>query len=151
MAVVSGAGLLALAASLTGCSAATPQVVVVTATETVAADTPAETGVTAPESDQQEAPDDKPVKSKRTKEPAKKTFTMPDEVGANLQDAQDDIQRVTGDEYFYTSSTDALGASRMQIIDSNWQVCSQNVKPGAQFDADADISFAAVKLDEDCP
>jgi hypothetical protein len=54
---------------------------------------------------------------------------MPDEVGGILQDAQDDIQ----------------------LLDSNWQVCSQSVPSGQQVDATSEISFAAVKLSESCP
>jgi hypothetical protein len=79
------------------------------------------------------------------------TFTMPNEVGKVLQDAQDDIQRVSQDPLFYTSSTDASGAGRMQILDRNWIVCQQNLAPATTANQDSDISFAVVKLDEDCP
>jgi hypothetical protein len=78
-------------------------------------------------------------------------FTMPNEVGKVLQDAQDDIQRVSGNPVYFTRSTDASGQDRFQILDSNWQVCSQNVAPGQPADATTVISFAAVKLDESCP
>lgn len=79
------------------------------------------------------------------------TFTMPNEVGKVLQEAQDDIQRVSGDPIFFTSSTDATGQGRHQVLDSNWKVCSQNVPAGQQVDARTEISFAAVKLSESCP
>ncbi len=79
------------------------------------------------------------------------SFIMPDEVGTVLQDAQDDIQRVSGDQFFFTDSHDALGSSRFQILDRDWQVCSQNVAAGQAVGAGGNIDFAAVKLDETCP
>jgi hypothetical protein len=79
------------------------------------------------------------------------TFAMPNEVGANLQTAQDDIQRVSGNPLFITSSEDATGAGRHQILDRNWKVCSQNVPTGTSVDQSADIIFGAVKLTESCP
>ena len=78
-------------------------------------------------------------------------FTMPNEVGANLQGAQDDIQRVSGNPLFITRSKDATGAGRHQILDRNWKVCSQNVPPGTSVDQSAAITFGAVKLTESCP
>ena len=32
---------------------------------------------------------------------------------------------------YVSSSEDATGEGRAQLIDSNWIVCSQNVEPGA--------------------
>lgn len=78
-------------------------------------------------------------------------FTMPNEVGQNLQDAQNQIQRVSGNPIFFSHSTDATGQGRHQILDRDWKVCSQNVKPGARVNLDSYISFAAVKTDESCP
>jgi hypothetical protein len=75
---------------------------------------------------------------------------MPNEVGRGLQDAQDDIQRVTGNPIFITHSKDALG-SRHQILDADWQVCSQDVPAGSTFTEDTDITFTVVKLSETCP
>lgn len=79
------------------------------------------------------------------------SFTMPNEVGKGLQEAQDHIQEVSGNPLFFTDSSDASGQGRMQILDRNWKVCSQNVSPGTTVDSETDISFATVKLDEDCP
>ena len=79
------------------------------------------------------------------------SFVMPNEVGKILQDAQDDVQRVSGNPLFFTSSTDATGAGRAQILDRNWQVCTQNVPAGTTVGADASIDFGTVKLDESCP
>lgn len=72
-------------------------------------------------------------------------------VGVTLQDAQDSIQALTDDAIFVTSSVDATGAGRNQILDANWKVCSQNVPPESVITADSQIEFAAVQLDETCP
>jgi hypothetical protein len=79
------------------------------------------------------------------------TFTMPNVVGKVLQDAQDEIQRVSGNPFFITSSTDATGQSRHQVLDRNWKVCSQNVPAGQLAGATTHITFSVVKLDESCP
>jgi hypothetical protein len=76
---------------------------------------------------------------------------MPNLVGSNLQSAQDRIQRLTDFAIFVTTSHDATGAGRHQIVDRNWKVCAQNIPPGATIDRETRIDFAAVKLDERCP
>ena len=76
---------------------------------------------------------------------------MPDLVGQNLQAAQDAIQKLTANAVLLTSSTDATGQGRAQVLDSNWKVCAQNVKPGEPITRKTKIEFAAVKLDERCP
>lgn len=76
---------------------------------------------------------------------------MPSETGKDLQAAQDDIQAVTGNPLFFSSSTDALGTDRMQVFDRNWQVCDQTPKAGAPFNDDTSVNFSVVKLDERCP
>lgn len=78
-------------------------------------------------------------------------FVMPDVVGMNLQEAQDLIQSTSGNPFFYTSSVDATGDDRMQLIDSNWYVCAQNVAAGTTVDDDTDITFTVVKTEESCP
>lgn len=83
--------------------------------------------------------------------PGVKQWVMPNLVGAKLQDAQDQIQKVTGNPAFITRSHDATGQGRNQVLDSNWKVCSQNVAAGAMFDGNAKIDFGAVKLSEQCP
>lgn len=79
------------------------------------------------------------------------TWVMPNEVGKVLQDAQDDIQALTGNPFFFTASEDATGASRFQMLDRDWQVCSQKPGPGSHFNEDTDITFYVVKLSEHCP
>jgi hypothetical protein len=78
------------------------------------------------------------------------SWTMPNLVGTNLQDAQDAIQALTGNAIFFTKSHDATGAGRHQILDRDWKVCSQNVPPGTKITADTAIDFGAAKLDERC-
>jgi hypothetical protein len=79
------------------------------------------------------------------------SFVMPNEVGKILQAAQDDIQRVSGNPIFFTSSTDATGAGRHQILDRDWQVCTQSVPAGTKVGSDARIDFGVVRTSETCP
>jgi hypothetical protein len=78
-------------------------------------------------------------------------WTMPTMVGKNLQAAQDKMQSVTGNPLFITTSHDATGAGRHQVLDANWKVCSQNVAPGKTIDENSKIDFGAVKNEESCP
>jgi beta-lactam-binding protein with PASTA domain len=62
-----------------------------------------------------------------TSPPATSPPTMPDVVGLNLQEAQDRIQ---GGGVFYSRSVDCTGAGRMQVVDRNWVVVTQDPAPG---------------------
>ena len=86
-----------------------------------------------------------------TEAAAPASWMMPDLVGKDLQAAQDAIQALTGNPLFVTSSSDATGQGRAQVVDSNWMVCSQNVRPGDTITVTTKIEFAAVKLTERCP
>jgi hypothetical protein len=77
-------------------------------------------------------------------------WTMPDLVGENLQDAQNAIQQLTDFEIPITTSHDATGAGREQLLDRNWKVCSQNVPPGEQLTRTSKIDFGAVRTEEKC-
>ena len=79
---------------------------------------------------------------------APETFTMPKLVGQNLQLAQDMLQK---DGSFLLDQVDALSLGRIQVMDSNWQVCTQNVSPGSTFFDDTRIDFGVMKLTESCP
>ena len=46
---------------------------------------------------------------------------------------------------------DASGLGRLQVLDSNWQVCSQSPAKGKTVSEDDVVTLAAVKLDEECP
>jgi len=79
-------------------------------------------------------------------------FTMPDFRGMDLQSAQNLLQ--TSGIFFSTSHD--LHGSRSQIVDSNWQVCSQTPPVGTRIrgataDYEGKIDFGVVKLDERCP
>ena len=78
-------------------------------------------------------------------------WAMPNEVGSGLQNAQDAIQKLTGNIIFFTSSHDVSGRGRHQILDRDWKVCDQNVAAGTQIQAGAKIDFGVVKLAEACP
>jgi hypothetical protein len=78
------------------------------------------------------------------------SWTMPDLVGAGLQEAQDAIQGLTDFGISITTSHDATGQDRQQVSDRNWKVCDQSVPPGATITPDTVIDFGAVKLDESC-
>lgn len=79
------------------------------------------------------------------------SWTMPNQVGADLQASQDRIQAISGNPFFYTASRDATGQSRFQILDADWQVCSQKPQAGTTFDENTLITFFVVKDDEECP
>lgn len=83
--------------------------------------------------------------------PVATSWTLPNETGKTLQAAQDDIQTVSGNPLFFTTSSDASGADRMQLWDRDWQVCSQTPAAGTRFTEDTDIDFSVVKLGEACP
>ncbi|MFF4901255.1 hypothetical protein [Streptomyces sp. NPDC001068] len=77
-----------------------------------------------------------------------KTATVPAFTGMGLQSAQDKAQAAG---FYVLKSHDALGRDRMQILDRDWKVCSQNVKAGTSGPVDAELDFGAVKVDETCP
>lgn len=97
-----------------------------------------------------ELPVEQPVEQAVPAAPAATSWTMPDLVGANLQDAQNAIQRMTDFGIAVTYSHDESGAGRNQVLDRNWKVCSQNVAPGDTVTAESRIDFGAVKLEENC-
>lgn len=82
--------------------------------------------------------------------PPQSSWKMPNLVGSNLQEAQDAIQALTAFGVAVTTSHDVTGAGRQQVLDRNWQVCSQNIPPGATITTSTMIDFGAVKLSERC-
>ncbi len=133
---------MGVAIMVAGCSSTPPrpaETVTVT-TERPVAVAPPPTGAPAPSS------------SVATVAPAAQSWTMPDLIGNNLQDAQDAIQALTDYEIFYSGSTDLTGRGRMQILDANWQVCTSTPPPGASITKDTPIDFGVVRIDtENCP
>jgi hypothetical protein len=94
-----------------------------------------------------------PVGAVSTTAPGTSTgqWTMPNLVGANLQAAQDRIQSLTHNMIFFTSSHDVSGRGRHQVLDRDWQVCSQNVAAGTTITVGTKIDFGVVKSTESCP
>jgi hypothetical protein len=82
---------------------------------------------------------------------AAEQWAMPDLTGAVLQDAQNQIQSLTAGAVYFTDSHDLSGKDRHQVLDDNWQVCTQNVAPGAAITATSEIDLGVVKLGESCP
>ncbi|MGZ6880635.1 MAG: hypothetical protein ACXVGB_12165 [Mycobacteriaceae bacterium] len=72
---------------------------------------------------------------------------MPNVVCKNLQVAQDTIQAAG---VFYSRSTDATGAGRMQVLDRNWVVVGQTPAPGVLI-GEGDAVLSVVKLTESNP
>lgn len=79
---------------------------------------------------------------------APETFAMPDVVGINLQEAQDSLQSLGS---YFMDQEDASGEGRVQLVDSNWTVCTQEPAPGTEVPIEATVMLAAVKDDESCP
>ena len=78
-------------------------------------------------------------------------WAMPNLVGSGLQDAQDAIQKLTGNEIFFSASHDVTGKGRHQVLDRDWKVCNQNIAAGSRIQAGVKIDFGVVKLAEACP
>ena len=79
---------------------------------------------------------------------AVETFSMPKVVGMNLQDAQDLLQSLGS---YLMDQRDATGQGRLQLLDRNWTVCSQEPAPGTKTDISEIVTLSSVKLDEYCP
>ena len=111
----------------------------------------------SPEPDDEPAPSEPPEPSAAPAEAdadgqARLEFVMPDLRGLDLQSAQDTIQEIG---VFFTTSSDLRG-SRLQVLDSNWVVCTSQPAPGttvtgAEGDLEGTIDFGVVKRDETCP
>lgn len=71
---------------------------------------------------------------------------LPGMVGENLQFAQDSAQAAG---FFLLDDQDATGLGRLQVMDRNWTVCSQEPGPGT-YPVDTKVTFHAVKVGESC-
>lgn len=123
------------------------------ATATVTAPAPAQPTVTATVT-AEPAPTPTEKSQVGNNAPAdEESFVLPDETGKNLQAAQDDLQAVSGNPFFFSDSIDATGEGRFQAWDSNWQVCSQKPEPGTRLKVDSDeiVTFYVVRTTESCP
>ncbi len=135
------AGVLASVGTVTGCGStpAPPAVVTQTITRTV-------TTTQAPPEPSPCAPSVEPAEPSTTSAP--EVFRMPNLVGENLQLAQDKLQALGS---YLNDQQDAAGLNRVQVLDSNWKVCSQKPAQGAKVPVDTMVVLAAVKLSEQCP
>ncbi|MBT0772727.1 PASTA domain-containing protein [Kineosporia sp. J2-2] len=75
-------------------------------------------------------------------------FTMPDVVGGNLQQAQDELQSRGS---YLLDQVDATSQHRFQLLDSDWKVCHQSPAAGTRTLKTSLVRLEAVKLDENCP
>jgi beta-lactam-binding protein with PASTA domain len=75
-------------------------------------------------------------------------MVMPSLVGMGLQDAQDELQAMG---IYSLDQEDASGEGRVQLVDSNWKVCSQSPQSGAEVSTDTAVTLSSVKLSETCP
>ncbi len=130
-------GVVALASGCGGGSA--PAVTVTQAAPTV---TVAPSPVVVTPTPEEETPSAEPV------EAPPETFTMPKLVGKNLQLAQDILQK---EGSYLMDQQDAAGLDRIQVMDSNWKVCTQKPKAGKKVSVEVMVVLASVKLDESCP
>lgn len=71
--------------------------------------------------------------------------TMPNLIGKSLNVAIAALPSSTS-----VTPQDTSGQDRMILVQSNWQVCSQQPKPGTQFNGQP-VTFGVVKFDESCP
>ncbi|MBI1377787.1 MAG: PASTA domain-containing protein [Frankiales bacterium] len=118
------------------CGGTASPAVTVTQTTTAAAVTP-ESSAPAPVSSSPETATSKPAETA-----AADTITVPNGVGMDYQSAQD-LWRAAG--LHVAPATDATGANRLPIIDSNWVVLAQDLKPGSKVPADSFITATVKK------
>jgi hypothetical protein len=71
--------------------------------------------------------------------------TVPNAVCQDLQTAQDILQAAG---FYNLSSEDATGKGRAQVIDRNWVVVRQSVRPGSRPAPGTQIVLSAVKFGE---
>jgi hypothetical protein len=79
------------------------------------------------------------------KPPAKAGKTMPDFIGKGLNTATDALPSDLS-----ITPTDISGQDRMILVESNWQVCTQNPAAGTPLNGQP-VEFGAVKFGESCP
>lgn len=130
-----------LISTQTGCgSAPAPATVTMTATQTITQSaSPVTTTIptfTTATPAQQTAP--------ATTRPA--TTTVPNGVGLNYQAAQD-LWRANG--LVVLPAIDALGAHRLPVIDANWFVVAQDLKPGSVVEWGSGITATVKKYTDD--
>lgn len=71
---------------------------------------------------------------------------VPDGVGLNYQEAQD-LWRAAG--LVVLPAVDATGANRLAVLDANWVVLEQDLKPGSSVDDGAGITATIKKFTDE--
>lgn len=109
------------------------------------------TGCTAEDTDPApDAPaasqDNAPKQDAPAAEPEAETAALPDLVGQDLQAAQDEAQAAG---FYALDDQDASGQNRLQVLDRNWTVCSQEPAAGTH-PTDTPVTLYAVKDGEAC-
>ncbi|MGI5196565.1 PASTA domain-containing protein [Streptomyces sp. CA-288835] len=74
------------------------------------------------------------------------TAALPNLVGQDLQAAQDEAQAAG---FYALDDQDASGQNRLQVLDRNWTVCSQEPTAGTH-PTDTPVTLYAVKDGEAC-
>ena len=77
--------------------------------------------------------------------PAEAGGTMPDFEGESVKAARTALDSGTS-----ITVTDVSGDDRFVLVESNWQVCTQEPAAGAKLSGQP-VEFGAVKFDESCP
>jgi hypothetical protein len=77
--------------------------------------------------------------------PASEGHAMPDLTGKSLKAAIGSLPSGTS-----ITAKDISGRGRLIIVQSNWKVCSQDPRSGAQFTGQP-VTLGAVKFGESCP
>src|SRR5450759_918961 len=111
--------VLASLGVVSGCGSSTPTTPPAVITQTVTV-TPA-----PPEPSPSATPVATPAEPSTSS--ALEVFTMPNLVGENLQLAQDKLQALGS---YLMDQQDAAGLGRIQVLDTNWRVCTQKPAPG---------------------
>ena len=117
-------------------------------TVTVTADSSAVEPAAEATPEESTAVEETPAAEETPAEAVAETFKMPSVVGMNLQDAQDLLQSLGS---YVMDQEDASGRGRLQLLDRNWKVCTQDPGAGKSVDISAVVTLGSVKLGESCP
>jgi hypothetical protein len=144
------AGVLASLGTVSGCGASPPSASSATSTTaTIRATTTVTHPVTGTQARQ--APRASSAVASRPAKPRNAVpdfFKMPNLMGQNLQLGQDKLQARGS---YLLDQQDAAGLSRIQVVDSNWTICTQRPAPGKRVPVGTVVVLASVKLSEQCP
>ncbi|MFI6443838.1 hypothetical protein [Kitasatospora sp. NPDC050543] len=86
-----------------------------------------------------------PAQDQGASGPTKASATMPDFKGKAVSVVHDSLDKATS-----ISAKDATAQNRVIVVQSNWQVCSQDPAPGAALTGQP-VTVKAVKFGEACP